>query len=187
MRETDISLIAVDEVHCLSQWGQDFRPNYLEIAEFVESLPRRPVLAAFTATATAEVQTDIVRLLSLRNPAVAVTGFDRPNLFFDVLRPKNKLSTLISLVAEHTGKSGIVYCATRAKAEQVCQALNSRGIPATRYHARLSDDERRRNQDDFQFDRKTVMAATNAFGMGIDKSNVGFVIHYNRIASGGTF
>lgn len=179
MRETEISLVAVDEAHCLSQWGQDFRPSYLKIAEFVESLLRRPVLAAFTATATAEVQADIARLLSLRDPAVAVTGFDRPNLYFDVRRPKDKLSALISLVEERTGKSGIVYCATRTKTEQVCQALNSRGIPATRYHAGLSDEERRQNQDDFQFDRKTVMAATNAFGMGIDKSNVGFVIHYN--------
>ena len=178
-RELELSLVAVDEAHCISQWGQDFRPSYLNIAAFVAALPRRPVVAAFTATATADVQGDITRLLGLQDPACAVTGFDRPNLFFDVRRPKNKLSTLLALLQERRDKSGIVYCATRSGVEGVCQALCDRGIPATRYHAGLDEAERQQNQDDFQFDRKTVMVATNAFGMGIDKSNVSFVLHYN--------
>ena len=175
----NIPLVAVDEAHCISQWGQDFRPSYLKIADFVAGLPRRPVLAAFTATATAKVQEDIVEQLSLRDPVRVVTGFDRPNLFFDVRKPKNKLTSLMALLSERRGKSGIVYCATRAGVERVCQGLLDFGIPATRYHAGLSEEERRQNQDDFRFDRKTVMVATNAFGMGIDKSNVSFVIHYN--------
>ena len=179
MREQDISLVAVDEAHCISQWGQDFRPSYLKIAEFVDKLPRRPILAAFTATATAEVRRDIVRLLHLQNSIDVITGFDRPNLFFDVQHPRNKMAVLSSLIEQRRNKSGIIYCATRAAVERVCDALNAHGILATRYHAGLSDDERQQNQDDFQFDRKTVMVATNAFGMGIDKSNVGFVIHYN--------
>lgn len=179
MQEQNISLVAVDEAHCISQWGQDFRPSYLKIAEFVERLPRRPILAAFTATATAEVRRDIVRLLHLQNFIDVITGFDRPNLFFDVQHPRNKMAVLSSLIEQRRNKSGIVYCATRATVERVCDSLNAHGILATRYHAGLSDDERQQNQDDFQFDRKTVMVATNAFGMGIDKSNVGFVIHYN--------
>ena len=179
MRERQISLVAVDEAHCISQWGQDFRPSYLKIVEFLEKLPARPVLAAFTATATAEVREDIVRSLALRNPLNVVTGFDRPNLFFDVLRPKNKTTTLRSLINANYGKSGVIYCATRSAVERLCDDLNVHGIAATRYHAGLSDEERRSNQDDFQFDRKPVMVATNAFGMGIDKSNVSFVIHYN--------
>ena len=174
-----IPVAAVDEAHCISQWGQDFRPGYLDIAGFLAGLPRRPAVAAFTATATAQVRADIVRLLQLRDPVEVVTGFDRPNLYFDVLRPKNKKSTLLALVEQRRGKSGIVYCATRAGVEKVCAALCAAGIPATRYHAGLPDDERRQNQDDFQFDRKPVMVATNAFGMGIDKSNVSYVIHFN--------
>ena len=175
----DISLVAVDEAHCISQWGQDFRPSYLRIADFVAGLSRRPVMAAFTATATAKVQEDIVEQLSLRDPVRVVTGFDRPNLFFDVRRPKNKLTSLMGLLSERRGKSGIVYCATRAGVERVCQSLLDFGIPATRYHAGLSEEERRKNQDDFRFDRCPVMVATNAFGMGIDKSNVSFVVHFN--------
>ena len=177
--ELDLSLLAVDEAHCISQWGQDFRPSYLKILDFIDGLPRRPVLAAFTATATADVRQDIIRLLQLQAPTITVTGFDRPNLFFDVRRPKNKRAVLLSLLRERTGKSGILYCSTRANVEQVCQELNDQGFPATRYHAGLSDEERRQNQDDFQFDRKPIMVATNAFGMGIDKSNVSFVIHWN--------
>jgi ATP-dependent DNA helicase RecQ len=179
MQELEVSLVAVDEAHCISQWGQDFRPSYLRIAGFIACLPRRPVVTAFTATATAQVQEDIVRLLELNAPACYVAGFDRPNLFFDVRRPKNKTSTLLELLNERRGKCGIVYCATRAAVERICQILCSRGIDATRYHAGLSEEERQINQDDFQFDRKSVMVATNAFGMGIDKSNVSFVIHYN--------
>ena len=174
-----IPLIAVDEAHCISQWGQDFRPSYLEIADFIDALPQRPVTAAFTATATARVQEDIGRLLRLRGPLREVTGFDRPNLYFEVRTPRSKNGTILALVRERVGRCGIVYCATRAAVERVCQSLQDAGIPATRYHAGLDEEERRRNQDDFQFDRRTVMVATNAFGMGIDKSNVSYVIHYN--------
>ena len=178
-REMDISLAAVDEAHCISQWGQNFRPSYLKISDFVASLPHRPVVAAFTATATVDVQRDIVRLLDLGAPVSCVTGFDRPNLFFDVQRPKNKLSALLALLRQRRDKTGIVYCATRASAESVCEALCEAGISAVCYHAGMEDDARRRSQEDFQFDRKSVIVATNAFGMGIDKSNVGYVIHYN--------
>ena len=174
-----IALLAVDEAHCVSQWGQDFRPNYLDIPAFVRSLPRRPVMAAFTATATAEVGEDIVRLLVLRDPIRVVTGFDRPNLYFDVRRERSKLSWLKDYLAARRGKSGIVYCATRKTVEQVCAGLVASGFAATRYHAGLDDAERRKNQEDFSYDRAAVMVATNAFGMGIDKSNVSFVVHYN--------
>ncbi|MFR4757140.1 MAG: helicase-related protein [Evtepia gabavorous] len=142
-------------------------------------LPRRPVLSAFTATATAEVQADILTQLELRDPVKVVTGFNRPNLYFAVQQPKRKQPVLTALVEARRDRSGIVYCATRSGVEKICDLLCQRGIPATRYHAGLSEEERQRNQDDFQFDRKTVMVATNAFGMGIDKSNVSFVIHYN--------
>ncbi|HMM06739.1 MAG TPA: DNA helicase RecQ [Clostridiales bacterium] len=179
MQEQQISLIAVDEAHCISQWGQDFRPSYLKIVEFIEKLPSPPILSAFTATATAQVRQDIINILKLKAPLSIVTGFDRPNLFFDVQRPKNKMTALRSMIGARYEKSGIVYCATRVAVERVTDDLNAHGIEATRYHAGLSDEERRCNQDDFQFDRKPVMVATNAFGMGIDKSNVSFVIHYN--------
>ena len=175
----DISLIAVDESHCVSQWGQDFRPSYLNINAFISRLDSRPVIGAFTATATEEVKSDIIRLLSLNAPTVVTTGFDRPNLFFSVLRPNKKSEELLKLIRERKNQSGIVYCSTRKKVEQVCDLLNKRGISATRYHAGLEDEERVKNQDDFVYDRKSVMVATNAFGMGIDKSDVRFVIHYN--------
>ena len=179
MQEQKIAQVAVDEAHCISQWGQDFRPSYRKITEFVARLPRRPVLSAFTATATAEVQADILTQLELRDPVKVVTGFNRPNLYFAVHQPKRKQPVLTALVEARRDRSGIVYCATRSGVEKICDLLCQRGIPATRYHAGLSEEERQRNQDDFQFDRKTVMVATNAFGMGIDKSNVSFVIHYN--------
>ena len=179
MQTVTVSLVAVDEAHCISQWGQDFRPSYRSIPDFVASLPQRPPLTALTATATAEVQQDIVRLLRLRDPVRCVTGFDRPNLFFDVQHPKNKMTALLALLQTRRDKTGIVYCATRAAAERVCETLCSRGIAAARYHAGMEDGDRRASQDDFQFDRKNVIVATNAFGMGIDKSNVNFVIHYN--------
>ena len=179
MQEMNVSFLAVDEAHCISQWGQDFRPSYLDIVDFINALPHRPIVAAYTATATKQVQSDILRLLQLQSPYRIVTGFDRPNLYFDVRRPKNKFSALAALIDERRGRSGIVYCATRTAVERVCDSLCDRGIAATRYHAGLTDEERQQNQDDFQFDRKTVMVATNAFGMGIDKSNVSFVIHYN--------
>ena len=174
-----ISLVAVDEAHCVSQWGQDFRPSYLQIAEFVECLPRRPVVAAFTATATREVRTDIETLLRLKEPETVVTGFDRENLYFAVEQPRQKLPRLLELLEERREKSGIVYCSTRKYVESVCQALQNHGFAATRYHAGLEDAERKQNQEDFSYDNKTIMVATNAFGMGIDKSNVSFVIHYN--------
>lgn len=178
-RGTEISLVAVDEAHCVSQWGQDFRPSYLGIAEFVGGLPKRPATGAFTATATAHVKADIEKLLSLRNPLRITTGFDRPNLYFEVAHPKSKDTYLRAFLFGKPGQSGIVYCATRKAAESVCDKLRQSSISATRYHAGLSDDERRQNQDDFVYDRARVMVATNAFGMGIDKSNVSFVVHYN--------
>ncbi len=175
-----ISFVAVDEAHCISQWGQDFRPSYLRILQFVEGLPRRPVLGAFTATATSQVREDILRILQLRDPVQIVTGFDRPNLYFDVIHPEDgKDRELLRLLAARKRKSGIVYCSTRKKVESVCELLQNRGYNATRYHAGLTDEERSANQEDFLFDRSSVMVATNAFGMGIDKSNVSFVIHYN--------
>lgn len=174
-----ISMIAVDEAHCVSQWGQDFRPSYLEITQFVERLPDRPVIGAFTATATPEVKADIARILNLHDPRIVTTGFDRPNLYFDVRQPRDRKAALLTLVGERREKSGIVYCATRKAVEEVCLLLNRNGFSATRYHAGLSDDERTKNQEDFVFDRKRIVVATNAFGMGIDKSNVSYVIHYN--------
>ena len=174
-----VPLVAVDEAHCVSQWGQDFRPSYLNITEFIAELPNRPTIGAFTATATAEVKQDIVRILGLHDPLEITTGFDRPNLFFSVLRPENKPQTLEKLVRERSGKTGIIYCSTRKRVEEVCSSLCAKGYSATRYHAGLSDEERRKNQDDFVYDRKRIMVATNAFGMGIDKSDVRYVIHYN--------
>ncbi len=174
-----ISMVTVDEAHCVSQWGQDFRPSYLKISEFMEKLAYRPVLSAFTATATKEVREDISLILRQNNPYVVTTGFDRKNLRFAVERPKKKDDTLIKLLKAYNGRSGIVYCSTRKNVEEVCDFLIEKGYSATRYHAGLSDEERGMNQDDFIYDRKTVMVATNAFGMGIDKSNVSFVIHYN--------
>ncbi len=174
-----VSMITVDEAHCVSQWGQDFRPSYLKIAEYIEKLSYRPVLSAFTATATKEVRDDIALILRQKDPFIITTGFDRKNLKFMVERPKNKDKALLDILGRNIGKSGIVYCSTRKNVEQVCQKLEEKGMPATRYHAGLSDIERTANQDDFIYDRKTIMVATNAFGMGIDKSNVSFVVHYN--------
>ena len=179
--QLDLSLVAVDEAHCISQWGQDFRPSYLEIPDFLDALPHRPPVGAFTATATGEVRRDILRMLRLREPHTVVTGFDRPNLYFDVqsMRESDKPAALRRLLFSREGKSGIVYCSTRAKVERVCADLTLYGFSATRYHAGLEEAERRHNQDEFRFDRAQIMVATNAFGMGIDKSNVSFVIHYN--------
>ena len=174
-----VSLVTVDEAHCISQWGQDFRPSYLKIVDFLNILTPRPVVSAFTATATETVRQDIAQILQLRDPLRVVTGFDRPNLRFEVQRPKQKLPALIDLVQQRRDKAGIVYCATRKAVEEVCENLQLNGIAATRYHAGLPDEERRDNQEDFLYDRKTVMVATNAFGMGIDQSNVSYVIHYN--------
>ena len=178
-QEAELSLVAVDEAHCVSQWGQDFRPSYLGIAEFVANLPKRPAVGAFTATATANVKADMEKLLGLRTPVRITTGFDRPNLYFEVARPKSKDAWLRAFLSEKAGQNGIVYCATRKSVETVCEKLQDSGISAVRYHAGLSDEERRKNQDDFIYDRAQIMVATNAFGMGIDKSNVSFVVHYN--------
>ena len=178
-REIPVSLVAVDEAHCISQWGQDFRPAYLDIPEFVESLPSRPRLAAFTATATPKVRQDTVELLKLRSPFVRVNSFDRPNLYFSVVQARSKLPALMSLMETYRDMSGIIYCATRKLVEDVCEKLLEKGVPATRYHAGLSEKERSRNQEAFSNDECPVIVATNAFGMGIDKSNVRFVIHYN--------
>ncbi len=178
-QELPISFLAVDEAHCISQWGQDFRPSYLRIVDFVRALPQRPVVGAFTATATRQVQEDIAQRLELIDPVKTVTGFDRPNLYFEVQRPGSKDAALQRLLATRKDKSGIIYCATRKSVESVHQQLEVAGFSATRYHAGLSDQERSENQEDFLYDRKTIMVATNAFGMGIDKSNVSFVIHYH--------
>lgn len=178
-RSVKIEMITVDEAHCVSQWGQDFRPSYLKILDFVEQLEHRPIISAFTATATRQVREDVAQILELKEPTILTTGFDRKNLFFSVQKPGNKYSVLKNYVDTHPGKSGIVYCLTRKLVEEVCQRLEEEGIAATRYHAGLSDEERRTNQDDFIYDIKPIMVATNAFGMGIDKSNVNFVIHYN--------
>lgn len=176
---SDISMVAIDEAHCVSQWGPDFRPSYLKIAEFIESFDARPVVGAFTATATTEVKKDILELLELNEPVEVTTGFDRPNLYFSVTEPSDKDAMLLSLLNERRDRSGIVYCSTRRAVEEVCDLLNDNNFSVTRYHAGLDDFERRQNQDDFVYDRKQIMVATNAFGMGIDKSDVSFVIHYN--------
>lgn len=174
-----ISMVAVDEAHCISQWGQDFRPSYLTIPDFLDRLPQRPTVCAFTATATQRVRDDIVSMLALQNPYVRITGFNRTNLYYSVSEPASKDTALVSLLKDYRGMSGIVYCATRKKVESVYELLLKNGFLATRYHAGLSDVEREANQEDFTYDRREIMVATNAFGMGIDKSNVRFVIHYN--------
>lgn len=178
---TPISLIAVDEAHCVSQWGQDFRSSYLGIGDFIAGLPQRPPVGAFTATATERVRRDIVGLLGLRNPAVTVTGFDRPNLYFDVvkLETKYKAAWVARYVADHPDESGIVYCATRKTTEALADTLNQMGRPAVAYHGGMSPDARETAQRDFITDKVPVVVATNAFGMGIDKSNVRYVIHHN--------
>lgn len=175
----DISFASVDEVHCVSQWGQDFRPSYLKIVEFISRLPVRPVVGAFTATATQPVREDVTRILQLHDPHIVTTGFDRSNLYFEVRTAKDKMAQVMRLLQEHEGESGIIYCITRKLVEEVYEALKARGIAVTKYHAGLSDEERRMNQDDFIYDRCSLMVATNAFGMGIDKPDVRFVIHYN--------
>ena len=175
----DISMVTVDEAHCISQWGQDFRPSYLKILDFIDSLPRRPIVSAFTATATREVKDDIVCTLRLHDPKVLVTGFDRPNLYFQVERTRRKDDFAIQYLHDHPGESGIIYCATRKNVDKLQELLTEYGFAATKYHAGLSAEARRKNQNDFIYDTAPVIVATNAFGMGIDKSNVRFVLHYN--------
>lgn len=178
-KNADISMVSIDEVHCVSQWGQDFRPSYLKIVEFIQCLEKRPVISAFTATATKEVKEDVICILGLHNPTVVTTGFDRRNLYFGVKKPKDKFQEVEEYLEKYRGESGIIYCATRKNVDEVCLRLERAGYPVTKYHAGLGDKERKQNQDDFIFDIKPVMVATNAFGMGIDKSNVRYVIHYN--------
>ena len=180
-QEQTISMVTVDEAHCISQWGQDFRPSYLRIKAFVDSLPSRPVVGAFTATATARVREDIRTCLALQSPYEVTTGFDRPNLYFETRRalPSQKPRELLDLVLKERNNAGIVYCSTTKQVDETARLLQSRGIRAAAYHAKLDPEVRRKNQDDFLYDRIQIMVATNAFGMGIDKSNVRFVIHYN--------
>lgn len=175
----EISMVTVDEAHCISQWGQDFRPSYLKILDFVRSLRRRPVISAFTATATKEVQEDILCVLGLRNPQTLVTGFDRKNLYFAVEQVRQKERFIREYLREHEGDSGIIYCATRKNVDKLHEMLSRESFPVAAYHAGMDNDQRKQSQDDFLYDRKPVIIATNAFGMGIDKSNVRYVIHYN--------
>lgn len=177
----EISMVTIDEAHCISQWGQDFRPSYLKIVDFIERLPKRPIVGAFTATATKEVKTDITCILKLVNPKVVVTGFDRENLYYRVeqLSAKQKDAFVKDYVRNHSDESGIIYCATRKNVDTLYENLLRQGVPVTSYHAGMNNETRKRNQNDFIYDRAPVMLATNAFGMGIDKSNVRYVIHYN--------
>lgn len=178
---TPISMVTVDEAHCISQWGQDFRPSYLKIVDFMKQLPGAPILSAFTATATEVVKNDIARILELKNPSIVVTGFDRKNLYYKVehLTGKQKDAFIISYITNHANESGIIYCATRKNVDALYEILLKQGISVTRYHAGMNTDIRKESQDDFIYDRAQIVIATNAFGMGIDKSNVRFVIHYN--------
>lgn len=176
---TNISFVSIDEAHCVSQWGQDFRPSYLKIAQFIQSMPKRPIIGAFTATATREVKDDIISFLALQHPFVMTTGFDRKNLYFEVQKPVDKFTALERFLERNPNKTGIIYCTTRKGVEDVCDRLILQGYRATRYHAGLSDKERKINQEEFQFDKAQIMVATNAFGMGIDKSNISYVIHFN--------
>lgn len=178
-KSVPVSMVTVDEAHCISQWGQDFRPSYMKIVEFVKTLEKRPIISAFTATATETVREDIICTLGLQNPFTLVNGFDRENLFFQVDKPKNKEQYILKYISEHSGDSGIIYCATRKNVDNIYELLKSNGISVGKYHAGMSAVERKKMQDDFVFDYTSIVVATNAFGMGIDKSNVRFVIHYN--------
>ena len=178
-KSVPVSMVTVDEAHCISQWGQDFRPSYMKIVEFVKTLEKRPIISAFTATATETVREDIICTLGLQNPFTLVNGFDRENLFFQVEKPKNKEQYILKYISEHSGDSGIIYCATRKNVDNIYELLKGKGVSVGKYHAGMSAEERKKMQDDFVFDYTSIVVATNAFGMGIDKSNVRFVIHYN--------
>lgn len=178
-RELPIDYVIIDEAHCVSQWGHDFRPSYRGVGNFIRSLPHRPVVGAFTATATPKVKEDMLALLELQSPYCITTGFDRPNLYFEVERPKRKLEWTLDYLKKHEGESGIIYCSTRKSVDALYEKLLSKGMTVVRYHAGLSESERNMNQEYFLYDRASVMIATNAFGMGIDKSNIRYVLHYN--------
>ena len=182
-KSIEISMITVDEAHCISQWGQDFRPSYMDIAEFINILGKRPIISAFTATATQNVREDIICSLGLSDPYFLVTGFDRENLFFQVDKPQNKDRFILDYIERHRGESGIIYCATRKNVDSLYTLLRKQNISVAKYHAGMSNEERKQMQDDFVFDYTSIVIATNAFGMGIDKSNVRFVIHYNMPSS----
>ena len=182
-KSVEISMVTVDEAHCISQWGQDFRPSYMDIAEFINILDKRPIISAFTATATQNVREDIICSLGLSNPYFLVTGFDRENLFFQVDKPQNKERFILDFIERHRGESGIIYCATRKNVDSLYTLLRKQHISVGKYHAGMSNEERKQMQNDFVFDYTSIVIATNAFGMGIDKSNVRFVIHYNMPSS----
>lgn len=177
--KVEISMVTVDEAHCISQWGQDFRPSYLKIVEFVRNLETRPILSAFTATATEEVKNDILCILGLEHPNITITGFDRTNLYYRVESVKKKDDFVVDYIEKHPNESGIIYCATRKNVDNLHELLFKKGIAVTKYHAGMDNEIRKKNQDDFIYDRAPIIVATNAFGMGIDKSNVRYVIHYN--------
>lgn len=182
-KSVEISMVTIDEAHCISQWGQDFRPSYMDIAEFINILDKRPIISAFTATATQNVREDIICSLGLSNPYFLVTGFDRENLFFQVDKPQNKERFILDFIERHRGESGIIYCATRKNVDSLYTLLRKQHISVGKYHAGMSNEERKQMQNDFVFDYTSIVIATNAFGMGIDKSNVRFVIHYNMPSS----
>ena len=177
--KVNISMVTVDEAHCISQWGQDFRPSYLKIVDFVNGLPNRPIVSAFTATATEEVKNDIECILNLNKPEVVVTGFDRKNLYYRVESIRRKDDFIVEYIEQHQYESGIIYCATRKNVDALHELLFKKGVSVTKYHAGIDNETRKKNQDDFIYDRAQLIVATNAFGMGIDKSNVRYVIHYN--------
>ncbi|TCK98635.1 RecQ-like ATP-dependent DNA helicase [Natranaerovirga hydrolytica] len=179
IQSLNVSMIAIDEAHCISQWGHDFRPSYRNISKAIENLRNQPIIAAFTATATPQVKEDIIRLLNLVQPYTLTTGFDRQNLYFEVSNPEDKFSELSTYIKNNKSKSGIIYASTRKTVESICKKLNKKGYTAAQYHAGLSEKERTKNQDEFLCDNVQIMVATNAFGMGIDKSNIAYVIHYN--------
>ncbi len=176
---SNIEMVAVDEAHCISQWGHDFRPSYLRIAEFIAKLPKRPVIAAFTATAAEEVRKDIISSLHLHTPLTLITGFDRQNLYFAVFQPLYKDRFLLDYVTRVQEKTGIIYCTSRKSVDMVTELLQKKGFSALPYHAGMSDEQRKHNQEEFLYDRVHIIVATSAFGMGINKPNVRYVLHYN--------
>lgn len=179
LNSLDISLFAIDEAHCVSRWGHDFRPSYQEIANVILNLKNRPIVTAFTATATERVKDDVIQLLHLESPFVLTTGFDRKNLHFSVEMPEKKKDFIFDYLQKNQKQSGIIYCLTRKVVDELYENLEERGFSVSKYHGGMTDKQRTQNQEDFVYDRKLIMVATNAFGMGIDKSNIRFVIHYN--------